>query len=138
MEITPCADGDWKAILEGLNAYNRERLPDVREVPYEFPQFKVVIDGKMAGGILGRLEGYGTLYIEVLYVEPEYRGQRLGTKLIERMVAWAKEHGCPLIFLSTYDFQARGFYEKCGFSVFGELVNCPPGHTKFFLKRDLP
>jgi hypothetical protein len=39
--------------------------------------------------------------------------------------------------LETLSFQARGFYERYGYSVFGELDDFPPGHRKYFLKKNL-
>jgi hypothetical protein len=35
------------------------------------------------------------------------------------------------------DFQAAGFYERHGYSVFGVLDDMPLGHKRFFLKRAL-
>ena len=34
----------------------------------------------------------------------------------------AKEKGCYLIHLDTFDFQAKEFYEKQGYAVFGVLM----------------
>jgi hypothetical protein len=39
--------------------------------------------------------------------------------------------------LETHSFQARPFYEKCGYKVFGTLEDYPPGHAKFFLRKRL-
>jgi GNAT superfamily N-acetyltransferase len=138
IEIKDCEKDEWKIIVEGLTAFNREKVPKAEEIPYEFPQYKAVVNGILAGGILGRRESYGVLHIEVLYLHPEYRQQGLGTMLLQRMHHYAREKKCSLIRLSTYDFQARGFYEKHGYSLFGQLENCPEGHTKYFMKLDLP
>ena len=34
--------------------------------------------------------------------------------------------GCRSMWLDTYAFQARGFYERLGFSVFGQIDGPPP------------
>ena len=34
-------------------------------------------------------------------------------------------------------FQARPFYERLGYAVFGAVEDCPPGHTKFHLEKVL-
>jgi ribosomal protein S18 acetylase RimI-like enzyme len=39
------------------------------------------------------------------------------------------------VWLDTFSFQARGFYEKLGYTVFGEIENHPPGHSRFFLRK---
>jgi hypothetical protein len=49
----------------------------------------------------------------------------------------ATRRGCKYAYLDTLSFQARGFYEKHGYTVFGELAHFPPGHRKYFLKKDL-
>jgi hypothetical protein len=49
----------------------------------------------------------------------------------------AVNRGCASSWLDTFSFQARGFYEKLGYRVFGELCDNPPGHTRFFLKKSL-
>src|SRR6266404_1919435 len=39
--------------------------------------------------------------------------------------------------LETHSFQARPFYEKYGYQVFATLDDWPPGHSKFFLRKQL-
>ena len=34
-------------------------------------------------------------------------------------------------------FQALGFYQKRGYTVAGQLDGYPPGHTKYFLRKEL-
>jgi hypothetical protein len=43
--------------------------------------------------------------------------------------------GCRGAWLGTFDFQARGFYERLGYNVFAELTGFPPGHTHYHLKK---
>jgi hypothetical protein len=49
----------------------------------------------------------------------------------------AIRRGCRGAWLDTFSFQARGFYERLGYTVFGTIAGCPPGHSRFFLKKDL-
>jgi hypothetical protein len=35
----------------------------------------------------------------------------------------------------TYSFQARGFYERLGYAVFGTLDDYPPGQSRIFLHK---
>jgi hypothetical protein len=39
--------------------------------------------------------------------------------------------------LPADDFQARPFYERLGYRVFGELPDCPRGATKYYLSKRL-
>lgn len=49
----------------------------------------------------------------------------------------AKSKGAKLIHLDTFDFQAKEFYEKQGYIVFGILENCPEKHYRYYLKKVL-
>jgi hypothetical protein len=43
----------------------------------------------------------------------------------------------PVAFLDTFSFQARPFYEKLGYHVFGMLENHPAGHQHYFMTKQL-
>jgi hypothetical protein len=45
--------------------------------------------------------------------------------------------GCHHAWLDTFSFQARPFYEKQGYRVFGVLPDYPTGQTRYFLTREL-
>ena len=42
-----------------------------------------------------------------------------------------------LIHLDTFDFQAKDFYLKHGYEVFGVLDDCPKGHKRYYMKKVL-
>ena len=48
-----------------------------------------------------------------------------------------KDLGAALAHLDTFDFQARDFYLKNGYDVFGLLDDCPEGHTRYYLSKHL-
>ncbi len=74
--------------------------------------------------------------LDILWVDEQYRKQGLGSALIRKAERAAKERGCPFMTLGTFDFQARPFYEKHGFTVCGTLGDCPRGHEHFdMIKR---
>ena len=92
--------------------------------------------GETLGGLLGGMWG-GWLHITYLWIDEAVRGQRWASKLMERAEAYARERGCLWATLDTHSFQARPFYEKHGYEVFGTLDDYPKGHKKFFLKKKL-
>jgi hypothetical protein len=49
--------------------------------------------------------------------------------------AMAMERGCRGAWLGTFDFQARGFYERLGYVVFAELADFPAGHSHYHLRK---
>ncbi len=40
-----------------------------------------------------------------------------------------------LIHLDTFDFQAKDFYLKHGYDIFGILDECPQKHKRYFMKK---
>jgi ribosomal protein S18 acetylase RimI-like enzyme len=77
------------------------------------------------------------LFIRLLWLPETLRGTGLGRDLMQRAEAEASARGCGNVWLDTYSFQARGFYEKLGYTVFGTLEGYPPGHRRYFLQKRL-
>jgi GNAT superfamily N-acetyltransferase len=92
--------------------------------------------GETVGGLLGNIWG-GWLYVTYLWIDEPVRGQGWATRLMDQAEAYGREHGCHSAVLDTHSFQARPFYEKRGYEVFGTLDDYPKGHKKFFLKKKL-
>jgi GNAT superfamily N-acetyltransferase len=123
---------------DGIVQYNLSKVPFTQDPP--FIQINRVIkdpDGKILAGINSVLYCWKCLYIDILWVSEDFRKEGLGTALLEEVEKSAKEHGCYLIHLDTFDFQAKDFYIKNGFQVFAQLNNCPPGHIRYYMKKDL-
>ena len=93
-------------------------------------------DGQVVGGLQGRTV-WSWLYTENLAVPPALRGAGWGTRLLAAAEAEARARGCIGARLDTYTFQARGFYEKQGYRVVGEIPDCPPGETRFTMIKRL-
>jgi GNAT superfamily N-acetyltransferase len=93
-----------------------------------------------SGILIAGLDG-GTawrwLHVYALWVAAPYRRQRLGTRLMDAAESEARERGCDHAMLSTFDFQARGFYERRGYAVWGELDGYPAGHSHLYLRKPL-
>jgi len=68
---------------------------------------------------------------------PLREGGGLGKELMKRAEVYALERGCTDAFLDTFSFQARSFYEKLGYRVFGVLENHPAGHQHYFMTKQL-
>jgi GNAT superfamily N-acetyltransferase len=49
----------------------------------------------------------------------------------------AMRRGCREMWVDTYAFQARSFFEKLGFTVFGRLDGPALIFPRFFLKKRL-
>ncbi len=66
-----------------------------------------------------------TGYLEAIYVEPEYRKDGVGKRLVELGEEWCKENGCSQIGSDTWisHEKARAFHRKLGFWEEDELVH---------------
>lgn len=93
--------------------------------------------GEWLGGCMG-LVWAGYLHVQWLWVAPGWRGRKQGWRLLEAAELMAYEHGARAATLDTFNPQAKAFYLRCGYEVFGELPNYPPGFSKFYLKKTLP
>lgn len=92
-------------------------------------------DGVVCGGLWGAT-GHGWLYTQMLAVPADCRRQGLGRELMLAAEAEARLRGCANAWVDT-QFGALAFYERLGYTVFGELPDCPQGFTRSFLKKAL-
>ena len=90
----------------------------------------------IVGGLFGGTM-WSWLMIDGLWIDDALRGQGLGRQLLLRSEAIAVARGCRGAWLGTFDFQARGFYERHGYTVFAALPDFPAGHTHYHLRKDL-
>jgi GNAT superfamily N-acetyltransferase len=88
------------------------------------------------GGALGHVWG-GWLDLDALWVSELFRGQGYGARLLEAAENEARDQGCHGVYLTTFSFQARPFYEKFGYEVVANIPDYPKGHSYYVLKKAL-
>ncbi len=123
-----------KTLSQLLLGFNNERSG----YAFDYLPLAILITEPTTNEILGGLWGgtsYTYLHIDLLFVPESMRGNGTGTTLMIQAEEEAVRRGCCGVWLDTFSFQARGFYEKLGYSVFGELAENPPGYSRFFLKK---
>jgi len=130
-EVTPA---DEARVVSGLLAFNEARIGPADERPVKFVARDSV--GSVVGGILGHTR-WRWMYIAKLWVDESARGQGLGTRLMEAAEDLARSRGCTDVSLDTFDYQARPFYEKLGYELFGTLEGYPPGSRQYYLRKRL-
>ncbi len=92
--------------------------------------------GEVMGGLTGHIWG-GWLHVGFLWVSEAVRHQGHGGRMLEAAEAMARERGAVGATLETFNFQAPDFYRAHGYTVCGQIDGYPPGHTKFFLRKNL-
>lgn len=90
---------------------------------------------KLIGGAIGFVE-FNWYFLDLLYIDEEYRNRNIGTNLIKEIEKFALKEHLTGVRMETWNFQAKGFYEKNGYSVFGEIKDCPPGTIDYHLKKE--
>lgn len=103
----------------------------------EFKNYVIKDRGNIVAGISICIYFNECMFICVLFVDQQYRHKGLGSKLLAHAEQYAKSVGITLSHLDSFDFQAKDFYLKHGYEIFGILEDCPKGHKRFYLKKRL-
>ena len=122
--------------LDKCEWLNKHVPADVKVLDTVENNFLAFDDGKLIGGAIGFLQ-YNWYFLDLLYVDKEYRNQDVGTNLIIAIEEYAQKENLTGVRMETWDFQAKGFYEKMGYTVWAEIKDCPPGTIDYYLKKEL-
>ena len=133
---TDAANEVQHAVSSGLYAYN-----DQFAGPMENSTLTIGVrdrDGKIIGGLVVNLQpGWKWMHLQRLWIDEAYRRAGIGRRLIEMAEKEGQKLGCLHVAVDTMEFQARDFYEKLGYSVYGVMEDYPHGHKKFHLRKTL-
>ena len=125
---------EWEIIGSGISAYNRQQAGDDHGKTLCF-----VVQGpkdEVVGGVIGATY-WDWLYIDLMWIREDLRGQGYGKRLLELAEDEARKRGAKNAYLDTFSFQAPGFYQKHGYRIFGELADFPAGHKRYYLTKQL-
>src|SRR4030088_3350567 len=92
--------------------------------------------GEVKGGAIGWVK-WNWLSVDIVWLSDELRGKGIGRELLNQIEQLAAGRGCDNVHLDTFDFQAREFYQKQGYEIFGTLDDYSNGHQRFYLKKRL-
>lgn len=138
-DIMPCTREDQDRILRGLMEHNCTAFEGrtLETMVVDLSRKAVDENGTLIGGVVARQYLWECAYVDILWVDKDRRGNGLGTRLLREVEQEAAANGARLIHLDTFDFQAKEFYEKQGYQVFGALENCTEGHVRYYMKKEL-
>ena len=93
-------------------------------------------DGDLLAGLSGCTWG-GCGYIDLVWVRDDHRKGGLGSRLLAAAEEEIRRRGCDQVALSTYSFQAPGFYLQAGYDECGRRSDNPHGHDQIHLVKRL-
>ncbi|AQR96249.1 GNAT family N-acetyltransferase [Clostridium saccharoperbutylacetonicum] len=131
-------ENEAELVVENLVNYNLSKVPKTQQ--QAFVWINRIIknnDGEIIAGINSKMYCWNCIYIDSLWVDRAFRKEGIGTKLLNEVERIAIEQGCKLIHLDTFDFQAKDFYIKQGYEVFGVLNECPYNHKRYYMKKNI-
>lgn len=118
-----------------FDAFLSSRFPGLADESEDRKFLFSAIEGEgFAGGITGNVYWNG-LEIDTLWVEEKYRGRGVASDLLAAAESYARENDAVIAFLKTVE--AKGFYERHGYQVYGVLEDRPIGTVLFHMKKRL-
>lgn len=115
------------------------KYSDIHSSPRNFRSIALALreeSGSVVGGVTAFI-AWDWLLIEVLWVAEELRNKGHGSFLLKEIEKLAKKEKCNHSRLDTFDFEAKDFYLKNGYQVYGELKGFPGEHSQYHLRKDL-
>lgn len=122
-----------RIIGDGLNAFNDLAVGYSDRVPLHV----IVSDPEthqILGGISGRTS-LGLMFLDLVYLPESLRGLDIGTRILAMAEEEGRRRGCRSGVLYTISFQAPAFYQRLGWTKFGEIPCDPPGASRVFFSK---
>lgn len=117
------ADPDLEAELSReLDVYNLSRTGT--DAPRELTLKAHDVDGRLVAGLSGWTWGTCAA-ISMVWVREDQRGEGWGTRLMATAEEEARNRGCERAAVSSFTFQAPGFYQRLGYVETGRTVGIP-------------
>ncbi len=119
------------------NEFNKYAIKNEVECNYKPFAFVATNDNKFVGVIKGH-SYYKEVHIGDLIILEEYRHKGIGKMLVEAVENFFKDKDFENINLTTYEFEAPKFYQKCGYEVeFVRENKENPKLTKYYLIKHI-
>jgi GNAT superfamily N-acetyltransferase len=138
-EIKPLSKEEAKLIDKKVGEYDDSLAVPDDGVP-EDEDFVLKVEdetGSIIAGCVGGFYNWGQMEIDILWVDERYRGRGLGSYLLCEAEHMARERGCYISILGSLSFEAKGLYEKHGYTVYKTVEDWPKGYLNYSLSKRL-
>jgi GNAT superfamily N-acetyltransferase len=118
-----------------MKEFDRQFLPEenIRNINYLVRNDQ----GEPIGGIVAQTR-YRTVCINTIWIRSDYRKRGIGRHLIELVEKRAKELGCIVSSLGTFEkFNTKEMYEHLGYKVVSTSIDSPEGHTGYWFNKPI-
>lgn len=119
-------------ILQELRAFNIATFGESDRRELTIPLYDD--GGDVSGGLVG-YTGRGWLYVSMLYIPENLRGQGLATRMLTMAEDEARKRGCIGAYIDTMNPDALGLYRKLGYGEIGRLDALSGGHIVTWLAK---
>jgi GNAT superfamily N-acetyltransferase len=93
-------------------------------------------EGDLIAGLAGWTWG-GCAGIEMVWVHAAHRKDGWGSRLIAAAEAEVRRRGCTEVSVTSFTFQAPGFYQRLGYVVTGQRLGIPGGAADMIMWKSL-
>ena len=136
-ELAISTEEECEYISDEIMHFNAREVPFTQKETPIFKRYVIKDNNQVIAGINAIIYHWGILFIDEIFVSEAYRHKKFGSYLIRKVEAEAIELGATLSHTDTFDFQAKDFYIKQGYKIFGVLEDCPKDHKRFYLSKVL-
>jgi len=142
-------DSDLTWLVSELDAFQSELYPTESNHCLDFSvvsdeQLRCVIvrdEGNAPAGCGALLfHADGSAEIQRVYIRPEYRGRKLGEKIVSAIEGIASEKNSRLLLLETGIHQqpAIALYRRCGYEICDAFPPYTADPLSVFMRKELP
>lgn len=135
-KLSPATSAEAETLNDKINAFVAQQVSFHGDTEV-LKDYVIKENGLIIAGIRTCFYLGECLAINVLFVDENHRLKGLGALLLNQVEADARAMGAKLSHLDTFNLQAKDFYLKHGYEVFGVLEDCPPGHKRYYMKKIL-
>lgn len=126
---------------EQIKEFNNQHSPPHKQARAEgaVKQVHIMVvddDGQWLGGITAELF-WNWVELDDFWLSETLRGQGVGSSILAQIEDIGREHGASRVLLTTFEFQARTFYERHGYKVVGVVEDYPPGSNYYTMVKVL-